>query len=146
MIEKQEIKSLVYNKHGIKLADDDPVLSFLLVHDLLIERYQESFEQTNELLVERIEKITHDYGYDLGLHEKTIKQEIETYANKLIQTVATEVSEQIGHRFSEHEEKLHVLEERMISEKQVSQMFVWISGALVIANLVILGIGKFAFI
>jgi len=47
MIDRQAIIQTVAEKHGVLLGDDDPILSFLAVHDVVLDEYRKQFERAD---------------------------------------------------------------------------------------------------
>jgi len=48
MLDRKSIIDAVARKHGIILSDDDPILSFLCVHDVILDEYRERFEHADK--------------------------------------------------------------------------------------------------
>ena len=46
MIDREAVVQAVAGRYGIRISEDDPVLAFIAVHDVVIERYVEAWRET----------------------------------------------------------------------------------------------------
>lgn len=46
MIDREAVVQAVAARYGIRISEDDPVLAFIAVHDVVIERYVEAWRET----------------------------------------------------------------------------------------------------
>jgi len=57
MLDRKSIINAVAQKHGIVLGEDDPILSFLAVHDVVLDEYRERFEHADKSRQIQLERV-----------------------------------------------------------------------------------------
>jgi len=57
MLDRKSIINAVAQKHSIVLGEDDPILSFLAVHDVVLDEYRERFEHADKSRQIQLERV-----------------------------------------------------------------------------------------
>ena len=57
-INREEIIQIIAQEHNIILDKEDPILTFLAVHDTILNKYKAKFENIIEPLKEHLEEVT----------------------------------------------------------------------------------------
>jgi len=91
MLDKEKIIQTVAQKHGILLGDDDPILAFLSVHDVLLDDYLDRFDRTDANHREQIEHLLDRFAVQTTkVIETALGRERERFRNDLQSLLATE--------------------------------------------------------
>jgi hypothetical protein len=82
-LDRDAVIQAVVKQHGILLGKDDPILSFLAVHDVIIGEYSEKMTAAVEKLQEHLELVT-------DRHHSQSKELAETIVGKAVVQIRQE--------------------------------------------------------
>lgn len=134
MLSKDEIIATLAKEQNTLISRDDPVLAFLLIHQIILDSYAEKFEEqfegnTQELVAE-LQNVQNEYA------EKS-----KELANNVVGKAISKINEAEQHLSQALQQKLDDFNTDKNKSNQLEQMNFYILAGLLVVNIIVSIIG-----
>lgn len=140
MLNKDAVIQAVVKKHGILLSKDDPILSFLAVHDVVLDLYSEKMAVPVNAIQEQLEEITDKhYLQSKDLAEKIVGSAVTSIKNEG-EALEENIRQLLNVHKNEYEQAMEKHKEMVVASQKLNNQITITTVAVAVITLAALAI------
>ena len=126
-IDRDTVIQTVVKQHGILLGKDDPILSFLAVHDVVLSEYTKEMTGAVKQLHESLELVTDRYHSQCKELAETIVGKAVTQIRQEGKELATELRSILEIERQKHQSAIQILAHQAEESNQRTHLAMWVT-------------------